>query len=64
LQPLGTVPAGGSITVEQGLHLLGESTGNWAQTDRLVIDEEYLAQQVPGTPPPPGTEYDGYARPD
>ena len=64
LLPLGTLPAGGSITVKQGLHLYGESTGNWAQTDRLVADEEYVAQQVAGTPSPPGTEYNGYPRPD
>ena len=63
LLPLGTVAAGDSIMVKQGLHLLGESTGNWAQTDKLVLDEEYVAQQVAGAPPP-GTEYDGYSRPD
>jgi predicted ribosomally synthesized peptide with SipW-like signal peptide len=62
--PLGTVPAGGSIIVRQSLRLLGESTGNWAQTDKLVIDEEYIAQQVGATPELPGTEYGGYIKPD
>lgn len=60
---LGVLEPGESMCVIQSYHL-DASVDNWAQTDRVFFDMEFVAQQTEGEPPapPPGTELPGYAR--
>ena len=53
------------LCVIQSYHL-DKTVENWAQSDRVLFDMEFVAQQVEGTPqpPPPGTELPGYGRGD
>ena len=55
--PVGAIGAGEVVQVRQSFHLIGQ-TSNYAQSDKLVFDEEYYAQQIVGDPPgPPGEVY-------
>lgn len=59
---LGVLQPGETMCVIQSYHLDIE-VGNWAQSDRVWFDMEFVAQQVEGEPEPPGTELTGYERP-
>jgi predicted ribosomally synthesized peptide with SipW-like signal peptide len=52
------------IIVIQSYHL-DRTVDNWAQSDRVLFDMEFMAQQTEGDtlPPAPGTVLDGYGRP-
>ncbi len=49
--PLGTIPPGGTLDVEQSYHMRGEDTGNWAQGDVMTFDIDLYAEQELGTGP-------------
>ncbi|GAI20967.1 unnamed protein product, partial [marine sediment metagenome] len=51
-----------SMFVLQSYHLDAD-VGNWGQSDQVVFDMEFFAQQTVGNPPPPGPELPGYAKP-
>ena len=60
---LGVLQPGETMYVRQSFHMQGE-TGNWAQSDKMTFDEEFLAQQIEGEiPPEPGTVLLGHGRP-
>ena len=60
---LGLLEPGQSMCVIQSYHL-DATVDNWGQSDRVVFDMEFLAQQTEGEPqpPPPGPELPGYGR--
>jgi predicted ribosomally synthesized peptide with SipW-like signal peptide len=47
---LGTIPAGGSMYVQQSYHMQAE-VGNWAQGDKMTFDIEIFAEQLGGPGP-------------
>jgi len=62
---LGTISPCETLIVIQSYHL-DASVENWGQSDRVIFDIEFVAQQIEGDqlPPPPGTVLPGYGRPD
>ncbi len=58
---LGVLQPGESMFVLQSYHL-DMSVDNWGQSDRVLFDMEFVAQQVEGEPEPPGTELTGHGR--
>lgn len=61
---LGVLEPGQSMCVIQSYHL-DIDVGNWAQSDRVLFDMEFYAQQTEGepAPTPPEPELPGYGRP-
>lgn len=59
---LGVLEPGESMFVIQSYHLDME-VGNWGQSDRVLFNMEFVAQQTEGEPEPPGTELTGHGRP-
>ena len=61
---LGVLEPSETLIVIQSYHLDAD-VENWAQSDRVFFDMEFLAQQTEGTPPPsaPTPELSGYGRP-
>lgn len=58
---LGILEPGESMLVTQSYHL-DASVGNWGQSDKVLFDMEFFAQQTEGSPPAPGTELPGFGR--
>jgi len=59
---LGVLQPGQTMCVIQSYHL-DIDVDNWGQSDRVLFDIEFLAQQVEGEPEPPGDELPGYGKP-
>lgn len=59
---LGVLEPCQTMCVIQSYHLDIE-VGNWGQSDRVFFDMEFLAQQLEGSPLPPGPELTGHGRP-
>jgi len=60
---LGELEPEQSMCVKQSYHL-DSSVGNWAQSDRVFFDVDFMAQQTEGSPQPdaPKPVLDGYGR--
>jgi len=60
---LGVLQPGESMLVKQSYHL-DSAVDNWGQSDKVIFDIEFVAQQIEGTlPPPPGNPLPGHGRP-
>ena len=61
---LGILQPGESMIVIQSYHL-DKDVDNWGQSDKVIFDIEFMAQQIEGDPmpPPPGPVLSGHGRP-
>jgi predicted ribosomally synthesized peptide with SipW-like signal peptide len=60
---LGILQPGESMSVIQSYHL-DKDVENWGQSDKVIFDMEFMAQQIEGElPPPPGDVLPGHGRP-
>ena len=59
---LGVLQPGQWMMVVQDYHLF-DTVENWAQSDNMTFDIDFLAQQTTGDAPPPDPELEGYGKP-